>query len=214
MLDLPALDLPARRTLLRAVAALPLSIVAHRAFATPTELPVAHPGDVPGKVEVLDFFWYGCNHCHALEPLFNDWMAQQSEADVVVRRIPVGFNAGMRPSQQLYYTLEAMDRLDLHAAVFRAIHVERQRLSSKSAIVAWAKKQGLDEKRFADTFDSFGVTVKVDRANTLWKTYNVEGTPTIAVGGRFITSPGHAGGYRETVVEVDQLVKQLVAQRR
>jgi len=206
--------LPVRRALLRAVAALPLSVAAHRAFATPTELPVAHPGDVPGKVEVLDFFWYGCNHCYALEPLFNDWMAQQSDDDVAVRRVPVGFNAGMRPSQQLYYTLEAMDRLDLHTAVFRAIHVERQRLSSKSAIVNWAKGQGLDEQRFADTFDSFGVNVKVDRANTLWKTYNIEGTPTVVVGGRYVTSPGHAGGYRETVVEVDQLVKQLVAQLR
>jgi len=200
-----------RRTFLRALTALPLAATAPLALATPQELPVAHPGDIPGKVEVLDFFWYGCNHCAALEPIFNDWMATQSD-DVAVRHVPVAFNAGMRTSQQLYYTLEAMERLDLHAAVFRAIHGERQRLGTKSAIVKWAVAHGLDEKRFTDTFDSFGVTVKVDRANTLARTYAIEGTPTIVVGGRFITSPGHAGGYRETVVEVDQLVKQLVKQ--
>jgi len=202
-----------RRALLCAAAALPLTLATRAGHATPQELPVAHPSDIPGKIEVLDFFWYGCNHCDALEPLFSQWMAAQPD-EVAVRHVPVAFNAGMRPTQQLYYTLEALDRLDLHASVFRAIHDRRERLSNKSAIVKWAAAQGLDENRFADTFDSFGVAVKVDRANTLARTYAIEGTPTIVVGGRFITSPGHAGGYRETVAEVDQLVKQLLAQRR
>lgn len=179
------------------------------AAAAYEELPVQHPSETPGKIEVLEFFSYGCAHCYALEAPFNEW-AKQQPADVSVRHIPVAFNAGMRPMQQLYYTLEAMDRLDLNAAVFSAIHEQRQRLFTKDAILDWARKQnGVDAQRFADTFDSFGVNTKVDRANALSKLYNVQGTPTVAVGGRYITSPSHANGYRETVIEVDRLVKLL-----
>jgi len=196
-----------------AAAGFVLAFAANHALANSAsvELPVTHPSDAPGKIEVLEFFSYGCSHCYALEPAFHDWMQAQPD-DVAVRQVPVAFNAGMRPLQQLYYTLEAMNRLDLHQAVFNAIHQQRQRLFTKDAMQDWAQKQGLDGKRFADTFDSFGVNTKVDRANTLTQTYNVQGTPTVAVGGRYITSPSHAKGYRETVVEVDRLVKQLRAQ--
>jgi len=93
--------------------------------------------------------------------------------------------------------------------VFAAIHQQRERLFSKEAMRAWAQRQGLDGQRFADTFDSFGVNTKVDRANALTNSYEIQGTPTVAVGGHYITSPSHANGYRETVVEVDRLVKQL-----
>jgi len=197
-----------RRALLCAAAALPLTLATRAGHATPQELPVAHPSDIPGKIEVLDFFWYGCNHCDALEPLFNQWMAAQSD-EVAVRHVPVAFNAGMRPTQQLYYTLEAMNRLDLHPAVFEAIHQQRLPLFTKNAMQNWAQQQGLDAKIFADTFDSFGVNTRVGRADTLTQTYAIEGTPTVAVGGRYITSPSHANGYRKTVDEVDRLVKQL-----
>jgi len=187
-----------------------LTFIANPALAASAsiELSVTHPGDTPGKIEVLEFFSYGCTHCYALEPAFHAWTQTQPD-DVAVRQVPVAFNAGMRPLQQLYYTLEAMGRLDLHPAVFAAIHEQRQRLFTKEAMQDWAQRQGLDNKRFADTFDSFGVNTKVDRANALTRTYDIQGTPTVAVGGRYITSPSHANGYRETVVEVDRLVKQL-----
>jgi thiol:disulfide interchange protein DsbA len=80
----------------------------------------------PGKVEVLEFFSYGCGHCAAIEPLIEKWIKAQS-ADVVVRGVPVAFNAGMKPLQRLYYALEALNRIDLHPKVFKAIHQEKKR---------------------------------------------------------------------------------------
>jgi len=196
--------------LLTVTASLVLAFTAHSAQAASAsvELSVTHPSDAPGKIEVLEFFSYGCTHCYALEPSFHEW-TQAQPSDVAVRQVPVAFNAGMRPLQQLYYTLEAMNRLDLHAAVFAAIHQQRLRLFTKDAMQDWAQKQGLDAKRFADTFDSFGVNTKVERANALTQTYDIQGTPTVIVGGRYMTSPSHAKGYRATVDEVDRLVKQL-----
>jgi len=202
------------RLFLTATVGLSLVFAAHSASAASAsvELSVTHPSDVPGKIEVLEFFSYGCTHCYALEPAFREWSVAQPD-DVAIRQIPVAFNAGMKPLQQLYYTLEAMNRLDLHPAVFAAIHQQRQRLFTKDTMQKWAQDQGLDGKQFSDIFDSFGVNTKVNRANALTQTYDIQGTPTVAVGGRYITSPTHAQGYRATVVEVDRLVKQLRAQQ-
>jgi len=90
----------------------------------------------PGKVEVLEFFSYGCGHCAAIEPLMEKWIKTQS-ADVVVRGVPVAFNAGMKPLQRLYYALEALNRIDLHPKVFKAIHQEKKRLFTKAEIKSW-----------------------------------------------------------------------------
>ena len=176
------------------------------------EVTPAQPSDTTGKIEVLEFFSYGCTHCNALEAPFEAWIKAQPD-DVVVHQVPIAFNAGMQPMQQLYYTLEAMNRLDLHPAVFAAIHQQHKRLFTKDAIIDWAKEQGLDAKRFEATYDSFGVNSQVQRANTLTESYAIEGTPTLAVNGRYITSPSHTGGYSETVTEVDRLVKQIRAQQ-
>ena len=173
------------------------------------ELSTPHATDAgPGKIEVLEFFSYGCSHCNAMEPSFEAWSKAQPD-DVEVHAVPIAFNAGMKPMQQLYYTLEAMGRLDLHSAVFNAIHQQRKRLFTEDAIVDWAGEQGLDVAKFKDTFNSFGVNSQVQRANTLTEAYAIEGTPTLAVNGRYITSPSHADGYREAVETVDRLVKKI-----
>ena len=181
-------------------------VPAHAQSQAYAELDPAQPGDTPGKIEVLEFFSYGCVHCNAIEPMLQSW-AKGLPDDVVVRQVPVGFNAGMKPMQQLYYTLLALDRMDLHEKVFQAIHEERKRLFSKDAIVDWAVDQGLDRQRFSSTFDSFGVQSQVTRADQLMQAYRVEGTPTLAVGGRYITSPSLARGYQQTIDEADRLVK-------
>ena len=97
----------------------------------------ALPSDTPGKIEVLEFFAYTCPHCAAIEPLLEDW-EKKAPGDVVVKRIPIAFNAGMKPLQQLYYSLVALDRTDLHGKVFSAIHNEKKRLFDKKAM-SWLK---------------------------------------------------------------------------
>ena len=173
------------------------------------EVSPAQPTE-PGKTEVLEFFSYACSHCAVLEPLLEKW-SKKVPSDVIVKRVPVAFNASMKPLQQLYYSLEALDRLDLHGKVFNAIHDDKKRLFTKPDIVAWVAAQGVERAKFESVFDSFGVMSKSGRADQLVGAYKVQGTPSMAVGGRFLTSPSEAGGYQETIDVTDSLIRQLRA---
>ena len=173
----------------------------------------AQPTDYPGKVEVLEFYAYSCPHCFAVEPLVMQWLKTEPK-DMVFKYVPVAFNASMQDQQKLYYTLEAMDRLDLHMAVFNAIHKEHKEIFTAAQITDWAVAQGLDRKAFTDAFNSFGVQTKVKRADELSKAYNIQGTPTFAIGGKYLTSPANMNSYQGAVDETDKLVKQLLAEMK
>lgn len=152
----------------------------------------AQPTDTGKKVEVLEFFWYNCPHCHAFEPYLADWARKQGER-VVVKRVPVGFRDSFVPQQKLYYTLEAMNRLDLHRVVFDAIHAKRQKLDREDQIMAFIDKQDIDKKKFVDTFNSFTVQSKVNRVRQLQEAFRTEGVPTVAIDGQYVTSPSIVG---------------------
>src|SRR5690606_215343 len=100
---------------------------------------------------------------------------------------PIAFNASMKPLQQLYYTLQALNRADLHPKVFAAMHVERKRLFDKKAMGDWAAEQGVDRAKFDAVFDSFSVQTQVQRADQLAEAYHIDGTPAFGVGGRYLT---------------------------
>jgi thiol:disulfide interchange protein DsbA len=164
--------------------------------------------DTPGKIEVLEFFAYNCPHCAVIEPLVSAWKKTLPE-DVVLKKVPVSFNANMQVLQQLYYTLQALDRLDLHNKVFSAIHGERQRLYDKKSISDWAVAQGLARAKFDVVFDSFSVRTKTQRANQLADAYAIEGIPSFAVGGKFLTSPAMTGNsYESALQEVTRLISK------
>lgn len=166
--------------------------------------------EAPGKIEVIEFFQYGCPHCRAMEPLVAKWAPALAD-DVVLRPIPVAFNAGMEPWQYLYYTLEAMDRLDLQAAVFNAVQTERNPLNTRERVIDWAQKQGLDRERFESMYKSFGVAAKVKRAQQIITAYNLQSVPTFTVGGRYLTSPALANGYGESLQVVNTLIDRVRA---
>ncbi len=162
--------------------------------------------DSPGKIEVTEFFWYSCPHCYSLEPTLETWIKNQPK-DVVVRRVPVRFNAGMEPQQRLYYTLEALGKLDqLHRMVFTAIHEQRQPLNTADRILDWAVKQGIDKKQFSDAYKSFGVQSKVQRAAKLAEAYKINGVPTLTINGRYVTSPSQAGSNGAALQVADFLI--------
>ena len=171
----------------------------------------AQPSDTAGKVEVLEFFAYTCPHCFTMEPMTAKW-AQSFPDNVAFKRVPVAFNANMAGLQKMYYTLEALDRLDLHEKFFVALHRERQRIYDLDAMADWAAKQGVDREQFEATFNSFGITNKVARANELVKSYNVDSTPTLAIGGRYTTSPGMTGTYESAITEAQSLLEKVLAQ--
>jgi len=166
------------------------------------------PSDTTGKIEVLEFFAYTCPHCNTIEPMVQKW-AKTLPDNVVLKPVPVAFNASMADLQRLYYSLEALDRLDLHAEVFTAIHKERKRIYEADAIADWAASKGVDKQAFIDVFNSFGITSKVSRANELAKLYKIEGTPSIAVGGKYVTSPTMTNSYEATIEEAQRLVEEV-----
>ncbi|HLR78563.1 MAG TPA: thiol:disulfide interchange protein DsbA/DsbL [Burkholderiaceae bacterium] len=163
------------------------------------------PSETFGKIEVLEFFAYTCPHCKTMEPMVEEWSSTLL-GDVSFQRVPVAFNANMADLQKLYYTLENMDRLDLHSEVFKAIHDQNQRIFNEKAIIDWAADQDLDTQHFADVFRSFGIQARVARANELIQNYRIESTPSIAVGGRYVTSPALANGYRASLEEANRLI--------
>lgn len=195
------------RSLALGLGAVALSVAHAAAFDTITP---AQPSDTPGKIEVLEFFSYSCPHCARLEPMLEAWEGTLPDG-VVLKRVPVAFNASMRDQQTLYYALQAIDRLDLHAAVFKAIHQDRKPLNKADDIIDWVVAQGVDREEFTDVFQSFGVETKIKRADELREAYDIDGTPSLAVDGRYVTSPSHAGSYQGAIDEADKLVKDALA---
>lgn len=201
------------RFLQKAIAALGFGIVAAGAMASPADpkngvdyltLEKAQPTDAVGKkVEVLEFFGYFCPHCNALEPSLAAWVKKQGD-NIVFKRVPIAFDPRMEPQQRLYYTLEALGKLEqMHAKVFQAIHSERQRLLTEAEITEFATtKLGIDKKLFADTYNSFAVQTKAKRAVQLQSAYKIDGVPTLAVDGRYLTSPSIVGtGAKQSLPE-------------
>lgn len=168
------------------------------------------PNDAPaGKVEVIEFFWYGCPHCFVFEPTFNTW-AKSAPADAVVHRLPVAFSKSLEPHSRIYYVLEGLGRLDLHDKVFNAIHVEKKRLLKPDEISAFFAANGVDPKKAMALFDSFGVQSKVQRANQLVNAYDIDGTPAIGIGGRYWTG-AMAGSLERSLQVTSYLVAQIKA---
>jgi thiol:disulfide interchange protein DsbA len=171
-------------------------------------LPVAQAVEQKGKVEVLEFFWYGCPHCHDFEPELSAWIKRQSK-DVVVRKVPVAFRDDLLIHSQLFYALESLGRSDLHAKVMDAIHVSKKKLLSEAEITDWVGSQGVDVQAFLKAFKSFTVTSKARSSNQIAQTYRIDGVPTVAIQGKYITSPSIAGGSKARAIQVmDHLVEK------
>ena len=171
--------------------------------------PVA-PDAPAGKVDVIEFFWYSCPHCNAFEPALEAWV-KAAPKDMSIRRMPVAFNASFVPQQKLYYALEGMGKLDeMHAKVFRAIHVEKQKLAKDDEILAWVAKQGVDAAKFKEVYGSFTVSNQIRRASQLQDAYGVEGVPSMGVAGKYYTDGTMAGN----MLNVLQVVEHLAATAR
>jgi thiol:disulfide interchange protein DsbA len=180
-----------------------LGLISTGAAASPTEpvngkdyrtLDKPQPTESGKKIEVTEFFWYSCPHCNAFEPSLADWVKKQGD-HIVFKRVPVGFRESFVPQQKLFYTLEAMGKVEeLHTKIFHAIHVDHAQLDTEPAIVDYVVKQGIDKKRFLDLYNSFGVQTKARRATQLQEAYKIDGVPTIAINGHYLTSPSIVAG--------------------
>ena len=167
----------------------------------------------PGKIEVVEFFWYKCPHCNSFEPALEAW-SKKLPKDVVLRRVPIAFQDSFAPLQRLFYSIEAMGlTAKLHAKVFNAIHIERLNLEKGDAIIEWVAQQGVDKAKFAEQFGSFSINSKATKATQLQNAYRVEGVPALGVAGRFYTDGQIAKSMDRALLVVDALVADLRGKR-
>ena len=170
-------------------------------------LPISVP---PGKIEVVDFFWYGCPHCAAFEPELDAW-ARKLPEQVVFSRVPVAFRPEpFTTHQRIFYALEALGALEtMHRKVFYAIHNERLPLDKPADISAFMAKNGLDAAKFMEAFASFTTQSKIKRAAALVDGYKIDGVPAIGIHGRYYTSGTLAGGNGRSLAVADYLIQRL-----
>lgn len=170
-----------------------------------------------GKVEVLEFFSYGCPHCSAFEPALDAWV-KKLPTDVAFRRVPVNFLFNAELFQRTYFSLEALGQVDaMQRKIFAAVHVQRERWSSPDAVADFVAKHGVDRAKFLELYRSFGVQTKMVQAKQLVERYKIDGVPALGVHGRFYTSPSLAGGdhvpepegHARALALVDQLVDRV-----
>lgn len=160
------------------------------------------------NIELIEFFWYSCPHCHAFEPQFKQWIARQNK-DVFIKRVPVRFRDDFEPQQRMYYVLEALGKVEsLHGRLFQAIHVDRQNLASEAQLADWAKKNGVSTPDFNQAYHSFGVVSKARRATQLQQAFRVQGVPSFGIAGRYYTDGSLAGGMERALQVVDSLLAQ------
>lgn len=149
-------------------------------------LPTPIATDATGKIEVVEFFWYGCPHCYALEPTIDKWVKEQPK-DVEFRRVPAAFNEQWAIAGRVYYALESLGQLDrLHKPLFEAIHKDGLRITNPQALAQWLEKNGVDVKKFSDAEKSFAVESKMKRARALLEQTRIDGVPALMVNGKYI----------------------------
>lgn len=170
-----------------------------------TRLQTPQPTEKNGKVEVVEFFWYGCPHCADFEPLLQAWV-KKLPADVSFKKVPAVFNDKWAQGARIYYTLEAMNLLDkLHVAVFDAMVKQRINLGDEKILLDWMAKQGVDTRKFADMYKSFSVEGKVRQAVEMTQEYGFGGVPVVIVGGKYMPSPD-LGSFPDMLRVVDGLI--------
>jgi thiol:disulfide interchange protein DsbA len=173
-------------------------------------VPEPQPTETPGKVEVLEMFWYGCPHCYHLEPALNRWLAHKP-AYVAFRRVPAVLGPGWALLAKAYYAAEALGVADrTHAALFDALHKERLHLFDENSLADWFAHQGVgvDKGQFLKALHSFVVDLKVRQAAQLDQRFGIDGVPSFVVNGKYSTSPSMVGSNDKVFQVIDYLAAQ------
>jgi thiol:disulfide interchange protein DsbA len=165
----------------------------------------------PGKVEVVEVFWFGCSHCYALDPYLESWNKNKA-AYIEFVRVPVMWGVGHKAHAKLFYTLQALGReTELHGKVFDAIQrggnvlAANDEAGSFKIQLAWAKANGISEADFTREYNGFFVTTAMQRAEQLTKRYRVEGVPLMIINGKYTADVGSAGGQSQLISLINDL---------
>jgi thiol:disulfide interchange protein DsbA len=162
----------------------------------------------PGKIEVAEVFWYGCSHCYALEPLLTDWV-KKLPADVSFVRIPVMWNPTNETHGRVYYTAEALGKLELITpAMFRAIHLENRPMTDDKDIQLLFEQNGVSAADFNKAYRSFSVESQLKRAKDLTVKYHVQGVPLLVVNGKYAANGPEIHSHPDLLAVTDELIQR------
>lgn len=171
-----------------------------------TPAPVTLPSPAK-KVEVVEFFWYGCPHCFTFEPIVEAW-SKRLPADVYFHQMPFGY-IGPVEHQKLFYALEDIGQREaMQRKIFNAIHVQNKRLNTEAEITAFLVANGVDGAKFTEAFRSFSVNTKVSRGKQVSNAYKIDGVPAIGVQGRYYTSATLSGSHERALQVADWLIQR------
>jgi thiol:disulfide interchange protein DsbA len=199
---------------LGAAFAAPAAIAAPKAGADYQILPTPQPVSAQaGKIEVIEFFWYGCPHCAELEPKLEAWVRKQG-ADVQFHRIPVAFRDDFVPHSKMYHALDAMGLAEqLAPKIFTAIHVQKNYLLTPEAQADFLAQNGVDRVKYLAAYNSFSTTSAVNRDKQLLNDFHIDGVPTIEVQGKYETGPAMTNSIDGALQALDYLVEQVRAKK-
>lgn len=194
-----------------------LALPVHAQLAAGKDYIVIEPAqstDNPARIEVTEFFSYGCPHCSDLHPMVGKWAARQP-ADVVFKRVPVSFN---RPQwtnlAKLYYALEVTgDLAKLDSSVFHALHEKGLKLADDKSIAEWVAAQGVDAKKFSDAYSSFGVVSKTKRADQMAQASKIRGVPALVVDGRYLVNGQDLKSQADLLALTDKIIDKARSER-
>jgi thiol:disulfide interchange protein DsbA len=168
----------------------------------------AQPTSDADKVEVVEFFWYGCPHCYDFEPYMEDW-AKTKPDNVSYRLEAPPLNSSWTVHSRAFYAAETLSVLDkLHRPLFDAIHKDKRQLRTEAAILEFVAEVGLDKEAFAKAMNSFAVDTKIRRASQLARAHQIRGTPTVTINGKYKTSGSLAGGNPAVIDVIRELVRE------
>jgi thiol:disulfide interchange protein DsbA len=172
----------------------------------------AQPVESGDKIEVIEFFSYGCPYCNEALPLIAKWLPGLP-ADVHYRRVPVVRPDKWAPYARTYYTLEKLDKLKLHRHVFDTIHVDGLTLTDEKTMFDWAQRNYINRDKFIEIYKSPEIAAKVAKAEEMTESYTISRIPAFVIDGKYITTSGMAGGLDALLPTVDKLIERARAER-
>lgn len=174
-----------------------------------TVLAKPQPTEDSSKIEVLEFFWYGCPHCYSLHPQLKTWLAN-IPADVNFQYVPAILRPTWVPAAKIFYAIEAMGIAGtLHDKVYDAIHRDKIDLNNESVLFDWIEKQGIDRKKFENTYQSFAVQNQVSRSTQMSRQYQLNGVPTLIINGKYLTIGRKGGSPQDTIKTLEALLEKV-----
>jgi thiol:disulfide interchange protein DsbA len=208
---------------LRALAALALLVVmgAAQAQIRPRVIDPPMPrlsgvlGETPAdKIEVIQFFYYGCPHCFDQQPLIEDWLAAKP-ADVEFRLVPALRDEKWVPLTKAYFALEALGAAKrLHRPIYDVINFDGAQLTEEDKLIAWVARNGVDREKFLEVYNSDAVKAQVEAARKATQDYGIKATPTLVVAGKYAITSGLAGSHYEAIRVLNQQITQVRQEKR